>query len=362
MRISIIIKTKHLTEVLTLYKYIDLKNTNDYSNLKDAAEIIKHSGLVLFPTETVYGLGANGLDDVAVQKIYTAKGRKSDNPLILHISSMDMLGQIATNISELEIKLMRSFWPGPFTIILNRTTNVPDIVTADLDTVGVRMPSNKIANTLISYANIPIAAPSANISGRPSGTNVKDIFEELSDKVDCIIDGGDCEVGLESTVVRVIDGVPTILRPGKITAEQIMAVAGCVNVDSHVFTNVNLGDNEKVLSPGMKYKHYAPNSKCILVYSKDNELLVNKIKQIASEYKNPLILSSSKNANLFGNYQVIDIGDTLDEIAKNIFTDLRKVDTFAPDIVIIEGVSRDGLGLAIMNRLIRACSNNYIEI
>ena len=345
-----------------MYKYIDLKVSNNYSDLKYAGEIIKNGGWVLFPTETVYGLGANGLDDVAVQKIYTAKGRKSDNPLILHISSMEMLNQIATNISELEFKLIRSFWPGPFTIILTRTTNVPDIVTAGLDTVGIRMPSNKIANSLISYANVPIAAPSANISGRPSGTNVKDIFEELSDKVDCIIDGGDCEVGLESTVVRVIDGVPTILRPGKITAEQIMTVAGCVNVDSHVFTNVNLGDNEKVLSPGMKYKHYAPNSKCILVYSKNNELLVNKIKQIASEYKNPLILSSRQNVNLFGNCQVIDIGNTLEEIAKNIFTDLRKVDTFSPDIVIIEGVSRDGLGLAIMNRLIRACSNNYIEI
>ena len=343
-------------------KYIDLKNTNNFENLEFAGNIIKSGGLVLFPTETVYGLGANGLNENAVKKIFIAKGRKSDNPLILHISSMDMLSEIATNISDLEYKLMNTFWPGPFTIILNRKKIVPNIVTAGLETVGVRMPSNEIAKKLISYAGVPIAAPSANISGKPSGTNIKDIFKELSSKVDCIVDGGNCEVGLESTVVRVINGIPTILRPGKITPEQIKDVAGTVEIDKHIFSK--LEENEKVLSPGMKYRHYAPNSKCVLVYSKDNNLLVNKIKELSFQYSEPLILSSTENKLCYGNNIVIDIGSrfNLNEIAKNIFTDLRKVDSFNPDIVIIEGVSQEGLGLAIMNRLIRACEYNYIEI
>ena len=342
--------------------YIDLKNKKDFSELELAGNIIKSGGLVLFPTETVYGLGANGLDENAVKEIYVAKGRSSDNPLILHISNVDMLSQIATNISDLEYRLMNAFWPGPFTIILNRKKVVPNIVTANLETVGIRMPSNKIAKELISYAGVPIAAPSANVSGKPSGTNIKDIFDELASKVDCIVDGGICEVGLESTVVRVIDGIPTILRPGKITPEQIKNVAGVVKIDKHIFSK--LEENEKVLSPGMKYRHYAPSSKCVLVYSKNNNLLVNKIKEISLQYSKPLILSSTENKLFYSNNLVIDIGSrfNLNEIAKNIFTDLRKVDGFNPDIVIIEGVSQEGLGLAIMNRLIRACEYNYVEV
>lgn len=341
-------------------KYIDLRNTKDYSELKYAASIIKEGGLVLFPTETVYGLGANGLSPVAVKKIYEAKGRKSDNPLILHIANLNMLDRIAKNISELEYKLIKSFFPGSFTLILTRTENVPNEVTAGLETVGIRMPSNEIANKLISYADVPIAAPSANISGKPSGTNVQDIFGELSEKVDCIVDGGNTDVGLESTVVRVINDIPTILRPGKITPEDIKNVAGKVNIDKHIFSK--LSSDEKVLSPGMKYKHYAPNSKCVLVYSKNNNLLKNKIKEISDSYKMPIILSRTENINQYGNKVVIDIGSDVNEIARNIFSVLRKVDKFNPDIVIIEGVDPQGLGLAIMNRLIRACEYNYIEI
>ena len=343
-------------------KFIDLKNSLDYTKLKEAAEIIRLGGLVLFPTETVYGLGANGLDENAVKNIFKAKGRSSDNPLILHVSDFNMLNDIVENISDVEYKLMKEFWPGPFTIILNRKPVVPNIVTANLDTVGIRMPSNEIANKLISYSGLPIAAPSANISGKPSGTNISDIFDELSDKVDCIIDGGNTLVGLESTVVRVIDGIPTILRPGKITPEDIKRVVGNVKIDKHIFSK--LEDGEKVLSPGMKYKHYAPDSKCVLVYSDNNDLLVKKINEISMSYQTPLILSTSENVKNYENKLVIDIGSkyNLDEIAKNIFTDLRKVDKFNPDIVIIEGVKQEGLGLAIMNRLVRACSHNYIEI
>ena len=341
-------------------KYLDLRNDNDYTKIQEAGEVIIRGGLVLFPTETVYGLGANGLDTEAVEKIYLAKGRKSDNPLILHIADFSMLPQIAQNVSELEKKLMKAFWPGPFTIILERTEIVPDIVTAGLDTVGIRMPSGEIARKLIEYSQVPIAAPSANISGRPSGTNVQDIYDELKDKVDFIIDGGETEVGLESTVVKVIDGVPHILRPGKITAEQIKEVAGNVEIDKHILNKTEAG--QKILSPGMKYRHYAPNAKCILVYSKDNDKLIEKIKEIATEYKNPLILSKTENLPKLKEFKIIDIGNSLEDISKNIFTILRKVDGYNPDIVIIQGVEKEGLGLAILKRLIRACEYNYIEI
>ena len=343
-------------------KYLDLKNTTDYSKLKVVGEIIRNGGLVLFPTETVYGLGANGLDENAVKKIYKAKGREQDNPLILHVSNFDMVSKIAKNISDIEYTLMKTFWPGPFTIILDRKEIVPDIVTAGLDTVGIRMPSGSIAKELISYAGIPIAAPSANVSGRPSGTNISDIFEELSDKVDYIVDGGECEVGLESTVVRVVDGIPNILRPGKISPEDIKKAVGVVKIDEHILKNIK--NDEKVLSPGMKYRHYAPKADCILVYSEDNEKMIKKIQEITSKYTNPLVIACNENAKYYDVKNKILYGskENLNEIAQNIFKDLRKVDSFKPDIVIIEGVKNDEIGLAIMNRLIRACEYHYIKI
>lgn len=343
-------------------KYLDLKNTTDYSKLKVVGEIIRNGGLVLFPTETVYGLGANGLDENAVKKIYKAKGREQDNPLILHVSNFDMVSKIAKNISDIEYTLMKTFWPGPFTIILDRKEIVPDTVTAGLDTVGIRMPSGSIAKELISYAGIPIAAPSANVSGRPSGTNISDIFEELSDKVDYIVDGGECEVGLESTVVRVVDGIPNILRPGKISPEDIKKAVGVVKIDEHILKNIK--NDEKVLSPGMKYRHYAPKADCILVYSEDNEKMIKKIQEITSKYTNPLVIACNENAKYYDVKNKILYGskENLNEIAQNIFKDLRKVDSFKPDIVIIEGVKNDEIGLAIMNRLIRACEYHYIKI
>lgn len=341
-------------------KYLDLKEDKDYTKIKEVSKIIEDGGLVLFPTETVYGIGANGLNEESVKNIFIAKGRKQDNPLILHISNMEMLDRIAKNITDLEYKLMEEFWPGPFTIILERKEIVPDVVTGTLDTVGIRMPSNEIAKYLIEYANVPIAAPSANISGRPSGTNVEDIFKELSDKVDYIIDGGQCEIGLESTVVRVIDGAVHILRPGKITKEQIEKVVKSVIVDKHILGD--LENNEPVLSPGMKYRHYAPNAKCLLIYSKENKNMIDEINKISKEYKNPLIVCHTNNVENYNIQNVIDMGQTLDEITKNIFKILRKVDSYNPDIVLIEGVEKEGLGLAIMNRLIRACEHNYIEI
>lgn len=370
-------------------KYLDLtniKNISEYSKLENAGDIIRDGGLVLFPTETVYGLGANGLDEEAVRRIYVAKGRSSDNPLILHISSVEMLSMITKDISDVEFKLMNAFWPGPFTIILNKTDLVPSVVSGGLDTVGVRMPSNEIAKNLIRFAGVPIAAPSANISSRPSGTNIEDIYQELSDKVDYIIDGGESKIGVESTVVRIIDGIPHILRPGKITAEQIRDIAGDVVIDNHILGK--LEPNAKVMSPGMKYKHYAPNTKCVLVYNEDNSVLRQKIQNIVEDcfnnFKRPLLMCLSEDANYFksiypikldkdnstynnilrssmGNIEILDMGSSLEEMSKHIFTDLRKADSCNVDLIIIQGVSTDGLGLAIMNRLLRACNYNFIN-
>lgn len=342
-------------------KYLDLRSEVNNLKIKEAAEIIKNGGIVVFPTETVYGIGANGLESKAVEKIYIAKGRKQDNPLILHISNKRMLESIVENINSIEAKLIDAFWPGPFTIILNKKSCVPDIVTGCLDTVGVRMPSGEIALKLIEESGTPLAAPSANISGKPSGTTVEDIFEELKDKVDCIIDGGKTQVGIESTVVRVIDGVPIILRPGKITPEQIKDVVGCVKIDKHIWEQTDVTQDEKVLSPGMKYKHYAPNTHCKLVYSECNKKMIDKIKMIASNYKNPLIITTKENLKIFEKYNVINLGSNknLLEISHNIFSILRKIDSYDADVAIIEGVESKGIGLAIMNRLIRACEYDY---
>lgn len=336
-------------------KYLDLRKKYNKSDLMEAAQYIKNGKLVLFPTETVYGIGANGLDDNSVKKIFVAKKREQDNPLILHISNMNMLDKIADNLTDLERKIINAFFPGPLTIILKRKSNVPNSVSAGLDTVGVRMPSNVIARDLIELADTPIAAPSANISGRPSGTNIQDIFNELNDKVDYILDGGDTQIGLESTVIRIINNKIHILRPGKITYDDLKKYAEVV-IDSHVLGNVQ--NKEKVLSPGMKYKHYAPNTKCILIYSKNKEKLINEMKKY--DKNNNLIITNNKNVDLFNN--AISYGESLDEISHNIFKILRKIDKENKELVIIEGVKPEDLGLAIMNRLIRACSHNYIII
>lgn len=327
------------------------------NNIEEAADVIKKGGLVIFPTETVYGIGANGLDEKAVAKIFEAKGRKSDNPLILHISDIKMLNRITNNVSALEKKLMDTFWPGPLTIILPKKFDIPNVVSANLATVGVRMPQNEIARELIRQANVPIAAPSANTSGKPSGTNIADIKDEFKGKVDYIIDDGDTEVGIESTVIIVKDDIIHILRPGKITKEDFLAITDKVEVDSNI---LNKPVDGPVLSPGMKYRHYAPSTPCILIYSKDEIKLIEKIKLESKKYPNHLIIAKDSHLKYYDN--AISYGDTLEEISHNIFKVLRKVDKYKVDTVLIEGVTTDGLGLAIMNRLLRACSYNYIEI
>ena len=336
-------------------KYIDLRDNYSKELLNVASRYIKDGKLVIFPTETVYGIGADGLNDKAVENIFIAKGRASDNPLILHVSSVDMINKIAYIESKLEKKIIEAFFPGPLTIVLKKKDIVPGIVCANLDTVAVRMPENRIAHDLIELADTPIAAPSANVSGRPSGTNIDDIYDELGDKVDYIINGGDTNIGLESTVIRIINDEINILRPGKITYDDLSKY-GKVIIDSHVLGNIC--ENEKVLSPGMKYRHYAPKTKCLLIYGDENDKLINKMKEFEGD--NTLFITNKNNISLFNN--AISYGETLEDISHNIFKILRSVDKYNKDLVIIEGVKAEGLGLAIMNRLIRACSHNYIKI
>lgn len=219
-------------------KYIDFKKTKNYEELKAPAEAIREGKLVLFPTETVYGIGANALDEQAVKKIYIAKGRASDNPLIAHIANVEMLEELVEEIGEIEKKLIKNFWPGPLTIVFKKKNIVPDIITGGLDTVAIRMPSNEVAKKLIQYSKCPIAAPSANISGKPSGTIVEDIIEELDGKVEYVINGGKVDIGVESTVVRVVNGTVHILRPGRITPENIEDLGIPVYIEKQILRRI----------------------------------------------------------------------------------------------------------------------------
>ena len=340
-------------------KYINLKEEYNEERIKEAAQDILNGELVIFPTETVYGIGANALNDDACKNIFKAKGRAGDNPLIVHVNNVDMIKKLVEEPNEIEKKLIKSFCPGPFTLIFKAKNIIPKSVTAGLDTVGIRMPSNKIANKLIEYAGVPIAAPSANVSGRPSGTKIDDILKEFDGKVSTIIDDGMVDIGLESTVVRVIDNKVRILRPGKITKENIEKLGIEVEIDKNILGKYD--GKEKVLSPGMKYRHYAPNTKCMMVYSKNEEAMVNKINEFIND-KNALVVCRDKNYDKYATNYKIKMGNSLEEIAHNIFSILRQVDKYNVDIVIIEGMQKDGLGLALNNRLLRACEYNYIEI
>lgn len=326
------------------------------SNEIDGAILaIKNNDLVIFPTETVYGLGANALSEEAVDKIFKAKGRPSNNPLIVHLSKKEDILKYAIISNSLEQKLIDSFMPGPFTLILKKKDIIPSNVTCGLDTVGIRIPESKIARSFIEKCDLPIAAPSANLSSRPSGTNVSDIFLEFNDSVPYIIDDGNTKVGLESTVVKVINDIPTILRPGYITKEDIEFVCGKCNVIKEVLEKVS---NNHVESPGLLYKHYAPNCKCLLVYSDNIDNLIDLINK--NKTSKTLLIGSDKLKNL-DCFKYINYGNSYEEIARNIFHLLREADTYNPDLIIIEGVKKEGLGLAIMNRLLRTCSFNYQE-
>lgn len=348
---------------------LDACNIN-MDKLRPAASILSHGGLVAFPTETVYGLGANALDEKAVNKIFSAKGRPSDNPLIVHISKVDDLHELVNEVTETALKLIDAFWPGPLTLVMSKSDRVPTIITAGLTTVAVRMPAHPIALALINQAGVPVAAPSANISGKPSPTTSAHVIEDLSGKIDMIIDGGNSDVGVESTVVDVTSYPPVILRPGGITPAQIAEVCGDCLMDPALN---NLSNDYIPKAPGMKYKHYSPNAKiCIIEGNLENVII--KINGMAEEHLNSNqkvgILATDQS---FQNYNkssatehlaVLSAGDRTKPftIASQLFSLLREFDKIGVDIILAEAVDDNDIGLAIMNRLNKAAGYNIIKV
>ena len=323
--------------------------------LHKVADMLKTGKTVVFPTETVYGLGANALDPEAAKKIYEAKGRPSDNPLIVHISKKEDVDFLARNISQDAKLLMEAFWPGPLTLILDKSDNVPIETTGGLMTVAIRMPSNPIARKLIDLAGVSIAAPSANISGRPSITSSKYLVEELCERVDAIIISEDSEIGLESTVIDMTASTPVILRPGKIGKTEIEKI-----LNKEIELDPSLKDeNAAPKSPGMKYKHYSPNATVIVVTGSLDEMKL-KINQKLSLDKNisdkVKVVCLEDRVSLYDGYG-ISWGKNSQEAAKNLFKILRLMDEQNIEVVYFEALNSDEISEAVMNRLIKAAGN-----
>ncbi|MEE1351503.1 MAG: L-threonylcarbamoyladenylate synthase [Clostridia bacterium] len=331
----------------------------DDNSIAEAGEILKCGGLAAFPTETVYGLGANAFLTESVKKIYEAKGRPSDNPLIVHIADIDELYPLVSEINDNAKALIHAFMPGAFTVILKKSRLVPDAVTAGMDTVAIRFPSNETAQRLIKAAGVPIAAPSANISGKPSPTKAKYVISDMLGRIDAIIDGEDCEVGVESTIVDASGEIPVLLRPGGITLEDLREVVPETKVDEHILTSVKQG--EQPLCPGMKYKHYAPDAE-VTVVEGDMKSVKAKIDELlkANHDKVCGVLTMSENA--YDSAIILSGGITNKEYARNLFSNLREFDNLGVDIVFAEFESRDGYGLAIKNRLYKSASQRVIYV
>ncbi|MEQ0487606.1 L-threonylcarbamoyladenylate synthase [Anaerococcus murdochii] len=342
------------TEILK----IDRKNINK-AYIKKAADLIKEGALVAFPTETVYGLGADGLNNEACKKIFKAKGRPADNPLILHISHISMLDNLVEEISESHRKLF-DLWPGPMTLIFKKSRLIPEAVTAGGDTVAIRFPSDEIAWALISQANTPIAAPSANISGRPSPTKANDVYQDMDGIIPLIIDGGESNIGIESTVIDLSGEKPTILRPGYYTYEFLKEILPDMRLDD------SLVDSTKIpKSPGQKYKHYAPKAK-LRVFIGENapDYLLDLAEEYKSQGKKVGILAFEEDKDKFSSYPYISLGSRIDlsTMSHVLFSSLRQMDRLEVDIILAEGVRENHLGKSIMNRMKKAAANdvNYI--
>ena len=325
--------------------------------LTHAGEILRSGGLVVFPTETVYGLGANALDASAAEKIYAAKGRPSDNPLIVHIASPEDAEKYAYTSEEF-YRLAKAFMPGPLTVIMPKKDCIPLTVTGGLDSVGIRCPENEIARKLISAAGVPVAAPSANISGKPSPTRAEHVSGDLDGKVDVIIDGGESTVGLESTIVKIENGKITLLRPGGITLDMLTALFDNIEVADAV-TN-KLGENARPLSPGMKYRHYAPSAPLFLLGGSDEK----RIAYCNAADESTLLLIYDEEKELFPSHKTITIGSKYDEKsqAKRLFAALREADKSEATKILAPLPKKSGISLALYNRMIRAAAHNIIEL
>lgn len=340
------------------------KDNIDKNLIIEASKLIKDGKLVAFPTETVYGLGANGLNQEAVENIFRAKGRPQDNPLILHISSIEQLHPLVTEVPSLAYECIERFWPGPLTILFKRSKLVPDIITAGLSTVAIRMPNHPIALKLIEHSNVPIAAPSANISGKPSPTNAQHVIEDLEGKIDGIIDGGYAGIGLESTVLDLSGDIPMILRPGGITFEDLKQFIPNITYDMSI---IKEDTKIKPKSPGQKYKHYAPDAEMFL-YTGELINIVNSIKDTSSELTNKGkkvgIMATEETKNKYTDGLVLSIGSrkAKETIASNLFKTIRQFDEHKVDVILAEGVELDHIGMAIMNRMIKAAGGKIMKV
>lgn len=331
----------------------------DDNSISEAGKILKDGGLVAFPTETVYGLGANALLEDSVKKIYEAKGRPSDNPLIVHISDISEIDNLAVEINDNARALISAFMPGPFTVILKKSEIVPDSVTAGMNTVAIRFPENETAQRLIRSAGVPIAAPSANLSGKPSPTKAIHVIDDMNGRIDAIIDGEDCDVGVESTIVDASQENPVLLRPGGVSYEEICEVVPKTRIDEHILNSLEA--DEKPLCPGMKYKHYAPEAE-VTVVEGDMGKVKKKIDELLKENSDKIcgVLTMSENA--YDSAVILSGGNTNRIYVKTLFSNLREFDRLGVEVVFAEFESRDGYGLAIRNRLYKAASHRVIKV
>ena len=322
-----------------------------------AAELLRAGELVAFPTETVYGLGANALDPAAVLKIFAAKNRPADNPLIVHIAEREQLNGLC-EVTPTAENLMDAFWPGPLTLLLPKTAAVPDAVTAGLVSVGVRMPSHPVARELLRACALPIAAPSANTSTRPIPTAARHVLEDMDGRIPLILDGGDCEVGVESTVLDLTGEEPEVLRPGAVTPEMIAAVAGVCAVADSVMRPLREG--ETAPSPGMKHRHYAPKGR-MTVYRGRPERVAERIRREYDRAENACILAYREHIPQYGDRRVWELGRDEAGAAHSIFALLRRADEQGISRILAEGVRDEGVGLALMNRMARAAAFDIVE-
>lgn len=347
-----------------LVKIEDVENIKD-EELQEAAQIIRSGGLVAFPTETVYGLGANALDEGAAKKIYAAKGRPSDNPLIAHISCLEELGPLVLNIPEVGRKLAKAYWPGPLTMVFPKSQEVPYGTTGGLETIAVRMPSDPVAARLIALAKVPVAAPSANTSGRPSPTTAQHVCQDMNGKIEMILDGGPVGIGVESTIVDVSGEKPVLLRPGAITIEMLEAVVGPIGIDPAILGPLTEGVRPK--APGMKYRHYAPQAELVLMEG-DLDMVVARInfltkEKLGQKYQVGIICTDeTKSRYPKGIVRSVGLRAQEETIAHNLFAVLREFDDLQVDYIYSESFSRDHLGQAIMNRLTKAAGYHIMKV
>ncbi len=347
----------------TIVEKIDINQINKES-IERAAQVIKEGGLVAFPTETVYGLGADALNPEASRRIYAAKGRPSDNPLIVHIADFEALEQITTTIPEQARRLGERFWPGPLTMVFEKNDRVPLETTGGLSTVAVRMPSHPIALALIRESTGYIAAPSANTSGKPSPTLAEHVYLDMDGRIPMILDGGAVGIGIESTIVDFSEKIPTILRPGYITKEMLEEVIGEVRIDPGLS---GADANVRPKAPGMKYRHYAPKAELILVKGQEATVIetINRlVKEAAEQGKRAGIIGTDETCGSYEEGIVKSIGTRRNEetVAQHLYGLLREFDELNVDIIYSESFSTEGIGQAIMNRMLKAAGHRVLEV